>query len=110
MTDLPTRLPHRRSDVLVADFDTELVVLVPEERRAHRLDEGLSLILSTCDGTTATDTFVAEIAEATGDPTSDVEAWLRDGLEQLAALKILQSHADTSPMKVETASASDEST
>jgi hypothetical protein len=38
-------MPAKGPDVLTADFETELVVLVPEQRTAHRLDEGLSLLL-----------------------------------------------------------------
>jgi hypothetical protein len=89
VTGLPDRLPAKRPGVLVADFDTELVVLVPDERQAHRLDEGLSLILSSCDGASATERFVTEIADATGDSSKAVEAWLLDGLRQLERLKIL---------------------
>jgi hypothetical protein len=47
---LPELIPAKRPDVLTADFETELVVLVPEQRTAHRLDEGLSLLLDASDG------------------------------------------------------------
>lgn len=91
---LPAVLPLKRADVLVADFDTELVVLVPEERKAHRLDAGLSLILSSCDGVMPAAELIAEVAADTGDTHVDLERWLLNGLAELAALKVLVRSAD----------------
>jgi hypothetical protein len=82
-------MPRKRPDVVVADFDTELVVLVPDERVAHHLDEGLSLVLDSCDGTTATATVIAEVALGTGTPVDAVESWLADTLATLARLNVL---------------------
>lgn len=90
-TPLPATMPRKRDQVMVADFDTELVVLVPEDRRSHHLDEGLSLVLDACDGMTTTASLVAEVAEATGADTVQVEAWLRDALHQLRQLDILET-------------------
>lgn len=81
-------MPAKRADVLTADFEAELVVLVPEQRTAHRLDEGLSLILDACDGTTTVDDFVTEVAEGTGQDRGAVSRWLEDGLRQLAELGV----------------------
>lgn len=86
---LPEVMPAKRPDVLTADFETELVVLVPERRTAHRLDEGLSLVLDACDGTTATADVVAEIVSGTGQDRGAVCRWLDDGLGQLADLGVL---------------------
>ena len=68
VTTLPALMPRKRADVMVADFDTELVVLVPDERQAHHLDVGLSLVLDSCDGTTSTAAVVAEVALGDRDP------------------------------------------
>jgi hypothetical protein len=86
--DLPVVLPSKRLDVLVADFDTEFVVLVPEQRKAHRLDSGLSLILSSCDGTTTTAALLDEIEQTTGDQRPDLERWLHSGLAELRQLGV----------------------
>lgn len=87
---LPAVMPKKRADVLTADFETELVVLVPEQRRAHRLDEGLSLVLDGCDGVTAPGHLVAEVAAATGQPADQVEVWLAAALEQLGDIDVLE--------------------
>ena len=86
---LPDVMPLKRPDVLTADFETELVVLVPEQRTAHRLDEGLSVVLESCDGVTPTSALVAEVAAGTGEDLGQVEVWLADALMQLAALDVL---------------------
>ena len=82
-------MPRKRDEAMVADFDTELVVLVPEAREAHLLDEGLSLVLDSCDGVTPTADLIAEVAEATGESASSVSAWLSDCLRQLVELEIV---------------------
>ena len=81
-------MPAKRPDVLTADFETELVVLVPEQRTAHRLDEGLSLLLDASDGVTPTADVVAEVCAATGQAEADVRRWVEDGLGQLRALDV----------------------
>ncbi len=90
MTALPTVMPRKRSDVMVADFDAELVVLVPDERQAHHLDVGLSLVLDSCDGATPTANVVAEVASGTGEPHDAVESWLADTLATLDRLNVLE--------------------
>lgn len=84
-------MPRKRDDVMVADFETQLVVLVPEERRAHHLDEGLSLVLDSCDGVTPTAAIVAEVADGTGSPVGVVEEWLKCSLETLDELNMFVS-------------------
>jgi hypothetical protein len=84
------RLPRRREQVLVADFGTELVVLVADRRQTHRLDEGLSLVLSSCDGETLVDDLVSEVSEGTGEVTEVTAAWLVDCLNQLVGLGIVE--------------------
>ena len=89
VTSLPPLMPRRRDEAMVADFDTELVVVVPEARLAHLLDEGLSLVLDSCDGATPTAAVVAEVVEATGEDPAAVERWLADCLRQLIELDIV---------------------
>lgn len=85
---LPDTMPAKRPDVLTAAFDTELVVLVPEEQTAHRLDEGLSLALDSCDGVTPTADVIAEVASVTVQPDDAVARWLEDALDQLRQLGV----------------------
>ncbi len=82
-------LPRRRDDVLLADFGTELVVLVPDQRQTHRLDEGLSLVLTSCDGVTPVDALVAEVSAGTGEDPDVTLRWLDECLERLEALGVL---------------------
>jgi len=91
VTALPASMPRKRADVMVADFDTELVVLVPDERQAHHLDVGLSLVLDSCDGVTSTAAVVAEVALGTGAPVDSVESWLAQTLATLARLNVFES-------------------
>ena len=94
MDELPAVMPRKRDEALVADFDTELVVLVPEAREAHLLDEGLSLVLDSCDGVTPTADVIAEVVAATGDDPTQVAAWLAGCLRRLADLEILAPPSD----------------
>ena len=89
-TDLPQVMPRKRDEVMVAEFDTELVVLVPGVRMAHHLDTGLSLVLDSCDGETPTATVIAEVAEATADEPEAVSAWLHSALNELKTLDMLE--------------------
>jgi hypothetical protein len=82
-------MPRKREAALVADFDTELVVLVPEARLAHLLDEGLSLVLDSCDGTTLTAEVIGEVVEATDESVEAVTIWLLDCLRKLIEMNIV---------------------
>jgi hypothetical protein len=92
---LPEVMPAKRPDVLTANFETELVVLVPEQRTAHRLDEGLSLLLDASDGATPTATVVAEVCAATAQGEVEVRRWMEDGLSQLRALDVFVADQQT---------------
>ena len=87
-------MPMKRPDVLTADFEAELVVYVPADNKAHHLDAGLSLVLSSCDGATATADFVAEVATGTSRSTTDIESWLETSLASLAELGMLAESGD----------------
>ena len=87
---LPTRLPARRADVLVADFETEVVVLVPDQRQAHRLDAGLSLVFTACDGETLVEDLIEEISAGTQESVAVTEVCLADCLRQLEVLAVFE--------------------
>ena len=59
------RLPAIDESVVVADFDTELVVLVPAERKAHLLEPMWALLFDSCRRGDELDDLVAELADAT---------------------------------------------
>ena len=85
-------MPRKRDEVMVAEFDTELVVLVPGVRMAHHLDAGLSLVLDSCDGKTPTADVIAEVGQATGDSYETVRTWLRSSLDRLTELDMLTAN------------------
>jgi hypothetical protein len=75
---------------LVADFDTEVVVLVPDQRKAHRLDAGLSLVFTACDGETSVEDLIEEISAGTQDSVAATEVWLANCLRELEALGVFE--------------------
>lgn len=95
MTAAGDRLPRMRDDVLVADFDTELVVLVPGDRRAHRLDAGLSIVLSACDGETERAALIDEVASGTGDDAEATSRWLDNAVRTLSELGVFAEPSTT---------------
>lgn len=89
MDEVPRVMPARRSEVMVADYDTELVVLVPDTRLTHHLDVGLSLILDACDGVTLSKDLINEIATATASDVAVVRGRILDALRQFESLDII---------------------
>jgi hypothetical protein len=89
MDDVPRVMPPRRSEVMVADYDTELVVLVPDTRLTHHLDVGLSLILDACDGVTLSKDLINEIATATASDVAVVGGHILEALRQFESLDII---------------------
>jgi len=87
--DVPAVMPARRTEVMVADYDTELVVLVPHTRLTHHLDVGLSLILDACDGVTRSQDLIDEIAVATASDSGVVRQRVVEALRQFESLDII---------------------
>lgn len=87
------RLPSLAEGVSVADFGTELVVLVGPQRRAHHLDAGLSLVVDSCAAGTNRPALVDEVARATGDRPEQVCVWLDACLAELGSLGIVTADA-----------------
>ena len=88
---LPEVMPLKPPEVLTADFDAELVVFVPSTNEAHHLDEGMSLVLASCDGITPSADLVNEVAAGTGEDVDVVERWLAATLTSLRDVGILES-------------------
>lgn len=63
---LPATLPVRRSDLEVAEFDTELVVWDPVAKMVHHLHGVAAILFDACDGLTPSSQLIGEIQEATG--------------------------------------------
>jgi len=79
MPDLPTvsRL------VVAAEFDTELVVLVPDRRKAYHLDPGPALVFDSCRRGDSLAELADELAPVlAGDPAS-TRGWISCVLAEL---------------------------
>lgn len=78
------RLPVVSPSVEVADFDTELVVLVPGRRAAHHLEPDAAILFDSCRRGHSMDAVVAELATATGQDPAAVADWVRFALSEFA--------------------------
>lgn len=71
--------------VEAADFDTEIVVLVPDRRRAHLLEASLALLFDSCRDGTDGDAFVDDLVGATSWTRERASRWMADALRELAS-------------------------
>ena len=78
-----TSLPTVASDVVVADFGSELVVLVPSRRRAHLLEPIWSLLFDSCRLGHATEDLCAELIRATRWSEEETLQWLNRAVSEL---------------------------
>jgi hypothetical protein len=85
------RLPAIDESVVVADFDTELVVLVPGRRQAHLLEPLWALLFDSCQRGDAVDDLVSELASATDDDPAATLNWVEQALAEFARLGITAS-------------------
>jgi PqqD family protein of HPr-rel-A system len=92
-SDEPTgdRLPAPHPTVAVADFDDELVVLVPSARQAHHLDPAMSVLFDACRRGDTMATLVEELATASGASPEEMAAEVRRALEELLECGLLRS-------------------
>jgi hypothetical protein len=90
MSGLPAVMPRKRDDVMVAEFDSEFVVLVPDVRKAHHLDEGLSLVLESSDGLMLTEALIDEVANGADEDPATVRSWLEASIKQLEVLGVFE--------------------
>jgi hypothetical protein len=87
---LPERMPERRPDLEIAEFDHEFIVFDPDAKQVHLVEGFLAIVFDACDGATLTEHLLGELADALpGDQepigTAEVEA----ALAQLGALGLL---------------------
>jgi hypothetical protein len=85
------QLPAIDESVVVADFDTELVVLVPAERKAHLLEPMWALLFDSCRRGDELDDLVAELAGATHADGDATRTWVEHALAEFERLKITSS-------------------
>jgi cytochrome P450 len=92
-SDEPTgdRLPAPHPSVAVADFDDELVVLVPSARQAHHLDPAMSLLFDACRHGETMATLVDDLATALGASQEDVAAEIRRAVQELLECGVLRT-------------------
>jgi hypothetical protein len=84
-----TLLPRVADEVEAADFDTEIVVLVPSRRKTHLLEPMLALLFDSCRDGADDEAFLTELVEATGLTHEDAERWMADALRELTALGVI---------------------
>jgi hypothetical protein len=87
---LPERMPERRADLEIAEFDHEFVVFDPLAEQVHFVEGFMAIVFDACDGNTLTEHLLAELADALPadqDPLGAAE--LKAALAQLAAFRLL---------------------
>ena len=94
MTAQGGRLPALVPDIEIAEFDTELVVLVPGERRAVRLEPGHAVVLDSCRRGDDLDRLVDDVATATGSDATAARAWVGQVVQELARLGVVTPAPD----------------
>lgn len=87
-------LPQVAEGLEVADFETELVVLVPQRRMVHLLEPDAALVFDSCRRGDSTEVLVAELAEASGREPADVAAWVDGALAELASKQLLAAEQE----------------
>lgn len=87
-------LPQVAEGLEVADFETELVVLVPQRRMVHLLEPDAALVFDSCRRGDSTEVLVAELAEASGREPADVAAWVDGALAELASRQLLAAEQE----------------
>ena len=105
--------PHEQLDVEVegdelADFDTEIVALVPGLRQAVLLEGGHAIVLDSCRREHEIDQVVGEIAHASGNPPSRIELWLDGVLREFARLGVVAPRGVTDPTSTDVEDVPDE--
>jgi hypothetical protein len=84
-------LPEVNQSVAIADFDIELVVLVPERRRAFHLDPMRAVVFDSCrSGHTVSD-LVHDLVVATEWSIGDTEEWVRTVLGEFKAANVVDA-------------------
>ena len=76
-------LPAVAAGVEVADFETELVILVPDRRRAHLLEPMWALLFDSCQKGHTAERFLGDVADDVGWDDASAEAWLTEALATL---------------------------
>ncbi len=74
-------LPDIAPTVVVADFDVELVVLVPERRRAHHLTPMWAVLFDSCRAGHSVERVVDDMSHASGWSEAEVRRWVIEATE-----------------------------
>lgn len=85
-------LPARHAYLEVADFGTELVIYDPETHMAHLLRGLQALLFDACDGSTATESLVAEFVDAGLGDREQVLDGVRLAFIDLVDLALIADH------------------
>lgn len=83
------RLPAIAPGIEIADFDVEIVALIPDRRRAVHLEAGHAIVLDSCRRGDELDHVASEIARATGLDPADAAVWVDSVVQELARLGVV---------------------
>lgn len=75
-------LPTPSSMLEVAEFDTELVVLVPQDRRTYHLDTAIAVVFDSCRRGDQFGELLDELSRSTGEDRRAVRSWVEQVLEE----------------------------
>lgn len=89
MTRPARPLPTLAPDVEIAEFDDELVVLMPGDRRAVHLEAGPALVFDSCRRGHDRASLVEEVSAATGTAPAEATTWVEQTLIELARVGAL---------------------
>ncbi len=86
--------PRARADLTVVEFDGEAIIYDPEVGQLHRLNPTGRIVFSLCDGSSTTRELAADIAEAYGLPSEDVETHVASLVADLQTAGLMERSHD----------------
>jgi len=93
VSSAPPALPPPAEGIEVADFDDEIVALVPERRSVVLLDTPTALVFDSCRRGHSLEALVDELRGAVGEDRELVRSWVESALVELTRQGILLSPA-----------------
>lgn len=82
--------PKARADLATVVLDGEAVIYDAQNEELHHLNQTATLVLAMCEGDATIPQIAAEISQAFGVPTDEVEPQVRTLLRQLRKARLLE--------------------
>lgn len=92
---MPAMRPKIREDLAVVELDHEAIVYDEDAGRLHHLNPTATMIFQMCDGTATVKELSADIADAYGLETSDVERQIRALLREFRKSDLLKGRTQS---------------